>query len=192
MGVMAQTRGAQRREQILRATLAVVGRGGIAAVTHRTVADEAGVALGAMTYYFESKQELLREALLLFVEEEAARLRAAADGLEADEPTPAEVGARMSAVLEADDRAQIGQFELYLEAARDPALRDAAQRCFAAYEEVSCAALRAVGVSDAERLAPLFVGLADGLGLRRVAAGDGPELAAALLELLGAAADARA
>jgi len=56
-------RGERRRRAILDATLALVGREGTAAVTHRAVAAEAGVPLAATTYYFDSKEELIRDAL---------------------------------------------------------------------------------------------------------------------------------
>ena len=48
-------RGAARREAILRATIAVVGELGPDALTHRAVAERAGVPLSATTYYFVAK-----------------------------------------------------------------------------------------------------------------------------------------
>ena len=181
-----QARGEERRERILRATLTVIGRAGIGAVTHRSVAEEAGVPLGSLTYWFGTKDDLLREALRRFVADEAERLRGVAAQLDAD-AGPADIAERYATVLEADADTtrpeQIAQFELYLEAARNPALRDIARESFRAYEEVAVAALRAAGVEDPERVAPLFVSLADGLGLRRMAAGSAPPLDAMLLEL---------
>src|SRR6187551_39219 len=52
-----------RREEILEATLRVIGRSGRKAVTHRAVAEEAGVPLGSTTYYFDSRDDLLAQAL---------------------------------------------------------------------------------------------------------------------------------
>lgn len=181
--VPQQARGEERRERILGATLAVIARSGIGAVTHRSVAEEAGVPLGSLTYWFGTKDDLLREALRRFVAEEAERLKRIADllGTDAD---PADVAERYATVLETNTGPeQIAQFELYLEAARNPALRDIAQESFRAYEEVAVAALRAAGVEDAERVAPLFVSLADGLGMRRMAAGVSPPLDEMLLGL---------
>jgi DNA-binding transcriptional regulator YbjK len=182
--VPQQARGEERRERILRATLTVIGRGGIGAVTHRSVAREAGVPLGSLTYWFGTKDDLLREALRRFVAGEAERLRGVAAELGAG-ATPAEIAQRFATVLEAETGPeQIAQFELYLEAARNPALAEIARESFRAYEEVAIAALRAAGVQDPERVAPLFVSLTDGLGLRRIAARDSPPLNAMLLELL--------
>lgn len=181
--VPQQARGEERRERILGATLSVIARSGIGAVTHRSVAEEAGVPLGSLTYWFGTKDDLLREALRRFVAEEADRLKGIADLLGAD-ADPADVAERYATVLETNNGPeQIAQFELYLEAARNPALRDIARESFRAYEEVAVAALRAAGVEDAERVAPLFVSLADGLGMRRMAAGASPPLDEMLLGL---------
>ena len=181
--VPQQARGEERRERILRATLAVIGRSGIGAVTHRSVAEEAGVPLGSLTYWFGTKDDLLREALRRFVADEAERLKGIAEqlGTGAD---PTAVAESYATVLEGDaDDEQIAQFELYLEAARNPALRDIAAESFRAYEEVAVAALTAAGVAEPERFAPLFVSLADGIGLRRMATGASPPLDEVLLGL---------
>lgn len=182
-----QARGAARRRDILLATLALVRSGGVAAVTSRSVAREAGVPLGSLSYYFDGKDDLLEEALLLHVDEEVARMRAVADALAAEEdPDPARGAAAFAEALGQGDVATIAQFELYLEAGRNPAMRQAADRCFAAYEEVVSAALSAAGMDDddAEAAAPLFVAFVDGLGLRQLAAPDrAPALDDGLLRL---------
>src|ERR671923_680635 len=66
-------RGAARREAILRAAVAVVGEDGPDALTHRAVAERAGVPLSATTYYFTSKEDLFQEAVALAADEEAQR-----------------------------------------------------------------------------------------------------------------------
>ena len=59
--VAAGEAGARRAapEAILEAALRVIAERGVEAVTHRAVADAAGVPLSATTYYFESLDELL-------------------------------------------------------------------------------------------------------------------------------------
>src|SRR5258707_13019985 len=52
-----------RREQILDAALRVIGQSGRESGTHRAVAEEAGVPLGSTTYYFDSRDDLLVQAL---------------------------------------------------------------------------------------------------------------------------------
>jgi TetR/AcrR family transcriptional regulator, regulator of biofilm formation and stress response len=181
-----QARGQERVEQILRAALVVIGRGGVGAVTHRSVAEEAGVPLGSLTYYFTSKQELLREALRLHVREDAGRLRRVAAEL-LEEQASGEQVVRTFAALLGDGHPDIAQFELYLEAVRDPELRDVAAESLRAYAEVAELALRAAGVPEPERAAGVIVATIDGLGVHRGAAGDqAPDLAASLALLLRA------
>ena len=45
----------------MRATLELIGEHGPDAVTHRAVAERAGLPLSATTYWFDSKEELLQE-----------------------------------------------------------------------------------------------------------------------------------
>lgn len=65
---------ADRHEQILEAVLRVLGRDGIAALSIRAVAREAGVAAGLVGYYFEDKATLIRAALQRMGEQDLALL----------------------------------------------------------------------------------------------------------------------
>jgi TetR/AcrR family transcriptional regulator, regulator of biofilm formation and stress response len=173
-----------RIDEILRATLDVIRRDGLGAVTHRTVAEASGVPLGSITYYFASKQDLLRAALRLFVAEDVARLRATADALVAAGATGPEVVERFAEVLEAEGTGGVAQFDLYLEASRDPVLREAAIESLRAYAEVAELGLRAAGVPDPAGAAAVVVAAVDGLGLHRLAAGaEAPAAAPALARL---------
>ena len=55
-------KGQVRRTLILDTTLQLIANGGVDCVTHRRVADTAGIPLGSTTYYFESREHLLRDA----------------------------------------------------------------------------------------------------------------------------------
>jgi DNA-binding transcriptional regulator YbjK len=181
-----QARGQERVEQILHGALAVIDRGGVAAVTHRSVAEEAGLPLGSLTYYFPTKQELLREALRLHVGEDAGRLRELAAGLAARGASGEEIVEAFAQQF-AGGHPDIAQFELYLEAARDPELREVAAESLRAYAEVGEIALRAAGVPQADMVATIIVATIDGIGMHRAAAGDGaPDVHAALGILLRA------
>src|SRR5262249_29799866 len=57
------TQTSDRRARILAATLRVVGRDGVASITTRKIAREAGVNLSAVHRYFSSKDALLLAAL---------------------------------------------------------------------------------------------------------------------------------
>src|SRR3954467_5688711 len=183
-GPVRQSRGEERIDEILRATLDVIRREGLGAVTHRTVAEQSGVPRGSMTYYFASKQDLLRAALQLFVSEDIARLRATAEELlAAGRPGPEVVG-RFAPVLEAEETGGVAQFDLYLEASRDPVLRETAIESLRAYTEIAELGLRAAGVPDPEDAAGEVRATIDGLGLHRLAAGpEAPDVAAAFPRL---------
>jgi len=187
-----RARGERRRRELLEAALVVIDRRGVQATTHRAVAEAAGVPLATTTYYFESIDHLLEEALRLFVEEEAARLRALAEQLRGTTASPAEIAADFARELAEGSPWPVPlkrvQFELYLEASRRPRLREAARQCVATYVEVTEAALTAAGSPRAAAGAPLFVALADGRGLHGMFAAPEDastpaELSAALTEL---------
>jgi TetR/AcrR family transcriptional regulator, regulator of biofilm formation and stress response len=69
------------REAIIAATVRIVAREGVAAVTHRRVAGEAGVALSSTTWHFAAKADILEAALHWTARREVERIRAIADRL---------------------------------------------------------------------------------------------------------------
>jgi DNA-binding transcriptional regulator YbjK len=178
-----QARGERRRQAILRAALRLISKRGIDAVSHRAVAEEAGVPLASTTYYFESLDELLEGALWLFVNEEADRLTALAERLDGRELPALEIARLFRAELEPD----VAQFELYVEAARRPRLREVARRSIELYTTVAAAAVRTAGLPEPAIAPRAFVALFDGYGLHRVAGCDDQGLDDALMALWAAA-----
>ena len=158
------------RDAILRATLTLLAVEGTGALSNRRIAAEAGVALGSLTYHFPSQAVLLRESLLLYVNEEVERLEAVAAALRARNPTPAEVAAEVEALIgrPTGGPGPLAELELHLQAARDPELQKASRRCFAAYDALAADALASLEVPDPTRHAPAVVALILGLGLRRL------------------------
>jgi len=61
------TSNGDRREIILEAAIRIVGEGGPDAITHRAVAARAGVPLGSVSYYFDSRENLVREAFRFYL-----------------------------------------------------------------------------------------------------------------------------
>ncbi|HEY6759678.1 MAG TPA: TetR family transcriptional regulator [Baekduia sp.] len=182
------------RERILHATLELIGEQGLSGVTNRAVARAAGVSPGSLTYHFGSQTDLLREALLAFVTREAERLEGIADGFAGTTPDLDEVAAAVQAVVQGADRAaQLAQMELYLQAARDPTLRDVAARAYAAYDHAARTLLVALGVPEPGPLIPALIALVDGFELRRLALGApaDPALAGALVALVRAGREGR-
>lgn len=165
---------ADTRARILHATLRVIAAGGIAAVSNRRVAAEAGVALGSLTYHFPSQTALLRDSLLLYAEEEVARLESLAAELRAAAPNAEQAAAVVEQIAARGSGRpeEIAELELHLHASRDPELHEASRRCFGAYEEFAAAALHALGVPEPERHARTVVALLCGLGVRRLGTGE--------------------
>ena len=71
----------QVREAIVAATVRIVAREGVAAVTHRRVAAEADVALSSTTWHFATKADILEAALRWSAGHEVERIGAMADRL---------------------------------------------------------------------------------------------------------------
>jgi DNA-binding transcriptional regulator YbjK len=180
MATMAQQTAVGRREQILEATLRVIGRSGREAVTHRAVAEEAGVPLGSTTYYFDSRADLLRQALEHVSAHEVSRyaelgeeLRSVRSGRELADRLISEL------VAAAEDRvAYIAEYELWLEAGRRPELREAAQSWCDAEQRAVAGAMEELGSSDPRADASLVVAALDGLGERVLAREEDPAAAA--------------
>lgn len=177
---MAEQATQGRREQILDAALRVIGRSGRESVTHRAVAEEAGVPLGSTTYYFDSRDDLLRQALEHVAAHEVERygelgkeLLSVSSGRELADRLISEL------VAAAEDRvAYIAEYELWLEAGRRPELREAAQSWCDAEQRSVAGALEALGSSDPRADASLVVAALDGLGERVLAREEDPAAAA--------------
>src|SRR4051794_34489295 len=129
-----------RREGILEANLRGVGRSGREAVTHRAVAEEAGVPLGSTTYYFDSRDDLLGQALEHVARNEADRhVELGHELRKARSPRQLADMLLDQLVCEIDDRdAYIAEYELWLEAGRRPDLREAATAWCDALQMAGC------------------------------------------------------
>ena len=171
-------KGERRREEILRATLRLVGARGADSVTHRAVAAEAGVPLSATTYYFDSKEQLLEQALLLAAREETGRLERLVLDLA---PRSLSVGEWAEAVasvvggsVREDPATQVALFELGLESTRTPALRAELADWQAALLRLAEMGCRAVGSDEPALDATVVVAAIAGLMLQQLAS-DAPD-----------------
>ncbi len=70
--MQAHTPSSDRRYEILEAALRVIGDGGPDAVTFRRVATSAKAPLSSLTYYFASRDQLIRDAFRLYISEATA------------------------------------------------------------------------------------------------------------------------
>ncbi|MEI5009637.1 TetR family transcriptional regulator [Streptomyces sp. PmtA] len=115
-----------RRQRIIDAAIRVVGRDGIAGLSHRTVAAEADVPLGSTTYHFASLDELLVAALRQTNEGFAAAVRDSDVLADADRDPAGELARLMGEWLGGERSGVELEYELYLAALRRPALRPVA------------------------------------------------------------------
>lgn len=173
-----QARGVERRRQVLEATLRLLASGGPRAVTHRAVAAEAGTSVRATTYYFDSRDELLAEALRHYAETAIARFDALALPAEAlatvDPELLVEAAARMLAWTVVsdlrDDRAGlVAEYELVLEIGRNAALEEVYQRWQERLEEMLRAYATALGSADPALDARLVLATLRGLEIEALA-----------------------
>jgi DNA-binding transcriptional regulator YbjK len=154
-------KGEARREAILRATLAIIGKRGPDAVTHRAVAERAGLPLSATTYWFASKEDLLQETLLLAAREEVERIERVVLDLATRELDVLAWARAVSAVLaedlESDPVRHVAFTELVLEGTRRQWLGAEVARWHRALLALAEVGLRAAGAPDPKGDAPLVV-----------------------------------
>lgn len=116
----------ERRDRIVDAALRVVGRTGIAGLSHRTVAAEADVPLGSTTYHFASLDELLVAALRRANDNFGRALRESPELADPDRDLATALARLMGEWIGGERTGVELEYELYLAALRRPALRPVA------------------------------------------------------------------
>jgi DNA-binding transcriptional regulator YbjK len=116
-------RGNRRRRALLDATLQVIGRDGLAAVSQRAVAAEAGLPPSALYYYFPTLDDLVAAALVDVNDRCLAALAALPDGDDA-------LHALAVATVDSSRRRTefLAELELWVLAARRDTLRGELER----------------------------------------------------------------
>ncbi|GAA3764695.1 hypothetical protein GCM10022240_16190 [Microbacterium kribbense] len=150
------------RLALLRATITVVARGGLRALTYRAVAAEAGVSHGLVRHHFGTRDQLIADALDYAVE---ASLRASSMFDDVTDAAGFAVG--IDTLAQRDGDVQAFQYELLLESRRRPELRPVVARYYDAYRAANAAALHRIGVQDDALIDAIWFAL-DGLVFRQV------------------------
>ncbi|MGH2986615.1 MAG: TetR/AcrR family transcriptional regulator [Solirubrobacterales bacterium] len=156
-----------RRPQLLKAAAAVISERGVAGTRIADVAERAGTSPSAILYWFDSRDELLAEALTFaeagFYERFAERLAGLADPRD-------RLVALMEAAVTGDD--WILWMEFWTRALRDEHMREARQRLDDRWREEVAAIIRE-GVEsghfhapDPDRAALELASLIDGLAVQ--------------------------
>ncbi|WP_243274331.1 TetR/AcrR family transcriptional regulator [Streptomyces albus subsp. chlorinus] len=160
------------------ATERILLKDGIAGLSHRAVAREAGVPLGSTTYYFATLDDLLHAAIRAQSERYARRLHAWGERL--GEVSPAGLVEALADLVETqlrDNRAELVlSFELSAAAMRRPELREVALL----YAETEA---KVLGAHTDEQTARALSHVLDGLLLRSLAGAAPPSRAAVTASL---------
>ncbi|GAB4566987.1 MAG: TetR/AcrR family transcriptional regulator [Haliangiales bacterium] len=171
---MAKT--SNRREELLEAALTVIADGGVDAVRARRVAATAGVPLGSVSYWFSSREVLIRDAFDYFLIKNTAFIKSLLD----DRPmaTPADLVEFLCAMVESefrDPRVVMTEYEFILAAGRDPALAEAFVAWEAILLDTATSVMAALGIPEPARDARTIIEMVRGfevLALTR----DAPDL----------------
>ncbi|RKT84631.1 DNA-binding transcriptional regulator YbjK [Saccharopolyspora antimicrobica] len=121
-------KGERRRRAIIDAALRVVAREGVGAVSHRNIAREAGVPPASIAYYFDGIDDLLVAGLLEGCEGLIEQLDVLRERVNERTDWPRAIAENLAGLLRDHRERTLGEYELYLLAARRPALRPAARR----------------------------------------------------------------
>ena len=160
---LTQNRSRARRDELLAAAIELFAEGGSRAITHRAVAARAGLPPASTTYYFETIDDLIREALGAHVDQWTTDLTKLTN-VEFDADVSIDDAAAFVTAVFAERGPEVAALELsiYLAAARVPELRDNAAEALGALETLAVAMLERVGVEDGAALAAAIVALIAG------------------------------
>lgn len=163
-------RGERRRADLIDATLTVIERDGVGGVSHRAVAKVAGVSPSAAIHHFSTLDDLLVAALIKANEDSIAAVDAVVD---------VEGFAKLLAEQVGEHRSRfVAVYELYLLAARRPALRPEANRWM---DSVRAAAMR-LGADEVG--AQALTAALDGQGIEALLTDEPPDRTRAVDVLL--------
>lgn len=181
-----RARGVRRRQELLDACLRIISTRGIAGVTHRAVAAEAGVPSSSTTYFFATLDDLIAESVRSAMDAELARIRELGSSIvHTDTSVNAVVDGFVEFVRSAPAPHTVAQFETYLHGSRAEELRGKVAAIISATREVAAETARGLGITDPSA-GQAIVAMIDGFALHRLAApgpGDYDALRVALTAL---------
>jgi TetR/AcrR family transcriptional regulator, regulator of biofilm formation and stress response len=165
------------RAAIIEATIRLIGRAGVDGVTHRAVAEEAGVSLSSTTYHYASKDEIVSEALRRVAALEIERVGRDAERLADGHPDNASIaralGDWLAEQLESARLLQVrAGYHLQLEVGKRPELREINHEWALAVYGLAERVLRAAGSPRPRTDARILVNAIDGLRLEAITAPD--------------------
>lgn len=164
----------KRRDALLDAAIAIIGEGGLGALTHRSVASRAELPNATTSYFFASIDDLAVAAMERVVSKASEQLAQIGRGIERlDTGTDPDrvIADALDFLFAETDSETITQFECYLLAARRPELQAQVGEMIGTFAGIVERGLTAMGVPDARPKAQGIVALVDGFALHRLAHG---------------------
>lgn len=161
----------RRRIQILEAAIRIVRDGGVDSVTVRSVAAEAKVPLGSLTYYFESREELITLALRHYMREIEQRVeKLAHDRLGHLDDDALTIDTILDVLVETDVAQDmcVVEYEMIVYAARKEELMREVRTYRLGFESQLAGALEKVGVPKPILGARLMLNVVDGFDVERM------------------------
>lgn len=155
------------RDALLRATVKVVARGGLRALTYRAVAEEAGVAHALVRFHFGS-----RDALIVAATEYSLPEAIRVGGLESDSTDVGDYASQLHEVIVTEAELTAFQFEVILESRRRPELRPVVREIYDIFRKTATSDLNQRGVQADEALGTLIFATLDGLVFQAVSMND--------------------
>lgn len=187
-------KGERRRDLLLDAAIVVVARQGYAGATQRAIAAEAGVPPASTHYFFDSVEDLVRQATARYLQGRLDFYDEQIDLFAATDRDPA-AGCRLVAELldGIGAESRTAQFEIYLNARRQPELQPVVREAVDRLQALCARLLATMGVADPDRWAAAFLAIGDGFALRSVAGtpADRTEMEQAFLAIVRAGVSPR-
>ena len=167
-----QERGEASRDALLTAAMELLSERGMAGLSHRSIAERAGVSPGMTTYFFGSLDELGREAIARHYATRVADYQALIAQLADTHATPGEMAAAAASLLTSStEQLVLAHLEVYVNAARRPELREILAPVLATLHELAVAAADVIGLEDRDGFARSAIALIEGAELARLAQG---------------------
>jgi DNA-binding transcriptional regulator YbjK len=164
------------RDAIVAATVRIVAREGVAAVTHRRLAAEAGVSLSSTTWHFAAKVDILEAALHWTARREVARIAAIADRLDSADFDPAawaeELGDWLLEQVTGEREIAVALYRLQIELLGSPGAREVHREWGRGLRALGDRVLERSATLTPELDIRLVVAALDGLRLSVLSAGE--------------------
>ncbi|MEV0403845.1 TetR family transcriptional regulator [Actinoallomurus sp. NPDC050550] len=118
-----------RRRAIIEAAGQLIAEVGVGKLTHRLVAERAGVPLGSTTYYFSSLEDLIDETIAYVGEQFLQAMRSLSEGIACSDDVAASLAELIAGQMRCVKQPVL-MVEMYLAATHRPELRPIARRWF--------------------------------------------------------------